>query len=86
MPKRTTVVLEDESYRRLVDESIKRYGTARAISKVINSMVEESSTRKESRKHAEFLKLLYSKKVAKTTAKEFERDRRKLSSRLESRV
>ena len=86
MPKRTTVVLEDESYRRLVDESIKRYGTARAISKVINSMVEESSTRKESGKHEEFLKLLYSKKVARTTAKEFERDRRKLSARLESRV
>ncbi|MDG6995176.1 MAG: hypothetical protein JRN52_04560 [Nitrososphaerota archaeon] len=83
MPKRTTVVLEDDSYKKLVEESIKRYGTARAISKVIDSLVEESV--KQPSKDDDILKLLYSKKVAKTTTKEFEKERRKLSARLESR-
>ncbi|MGA2877074.1 MAG: hypothetical protein ABSE82_16275 [Nitrososphaerales archaeon] len=82
MPKRTTLVLEDDSYKRLVDESIKRYGTARGISKVIDSMVKESTKRMG--KDDDILKLLYAKKVAKTTTKEFERERRNLSSRLET--
>jgi len=83
MPKRTTVVLQDGSYKRLVDESIKRYGTARAISKVIDSLVEESAVHSE--KDNDLLKLLYSKKVARTTSKDFEKERNKLSSRLEAR-
>jgi len=83
MPKRTTVVLEDDSYKKLVEESIRRFGTARAISKVINSMVEEAT--KHSGKQDELLKLLYSRKVAKTTAKDLEKDRRRLSMRLETR-
>jgi hypothetical protein len=83
MPKRTTVILDDDSYKRLINESIKRYGTSRAISKVINSLVKEST--KQSRKDDDLLRLLYSKKVAQTTTEDFRKDRSKLSSRLETR-
>jgi hypothetical protein len=78
MPKRTTLVLEDKVYERLVRESLKRYGTARNISKVVNDMVEEKTGRREG-----IMDLIYSEKIAETSAREFEQFRRKLSSRLD---
>ena len=53
------------------------------ILKVVDSLVKKST--KKIGKDDDLLKLLYAKKVAKTTAKELEKERRKLSSRLETR-
>jgi len=78
MPKRTTLVLDDKVYERLVKESLKRYGTARNISKVVNDMVEEKTEKKEG-----IMNLIYSEKIARTSAREFEQFRRKLSNRFE---
>lgn len=33
---RTTVHIEDELYKRLVEESLKKYGTTRNLSKILN--------------------------------------------------
>lgn len=78
MPKRTTLVLDDRVYERLVKESMKRYGNVRNISKVVNEMVEERSEKKP-----DIIDLIYSKKIAKTTAGEFEQFRRNLSDRFD---
>jgi hypothetical protein len=75
MPKRTTLILEDKVYERLVKESLSRYGSARKISKVVNEMVRK--------KTMDITKLIYSDKVARMSAREFEEFRRKLSARLE---
>lgn len=83
MPKRTTLVLDDATYTRLVEESLRRYGTPRAISKVVDTMVEESSRTSHREKERGLLKLLYANKVAKTTEQNFERDRRQLAKRFE---
>jgi uncharacterized HAD superfamily protein len=84
LPKRTTVVIQDDTYSKLVQESIQRFGNARAISKVIDAMVMES---KDAKKQAEkdIVRLLHSKKVAKVTQKELERDRYELSKSFENR-
>ena len=79
MPRRTTIQLDNDVYERLVKESLTRYGTVRAISKVLNEIL-----RKSFRDKGDILHLIYSEKVASTTAKEFERFRRDLSKRLES--
>ena len=79
MSKRTTLLLEDEVYERLVEESLRRYGTVRAVSRVLNELLKESFKGRE-----EIIRLIYSEKVAKTTAKEFEEFREDLSRRLES--
>jgi len=79
MSKRTTLLLEDEVYERLVEESLRRYGTVRAVSKVLNELLKESFKGRE-----EIIRLIYSEKIAKTTAKEFEEFREDLSRRLES--
>lgn len=39
---RTTVVIEDDLYRKLVEESVKRYGSTRKLSKLINEKLRES--------------------------------------------
>ncbi len=85
MPRRTTLVLDDSTYLRLVEESLRRYGTPRAISRVIDTMVEESARTSSSEREQSILKLLYSKKIAKTSSKEFEKDRRELSQRFEKK-
>jgi predicted CopG family antitoxin len=72
MPKRTTLVLDDAVYEKLVRESMKKYGNARNISKVVNDLVGGKKQRS-----ADLMKLIYSKKVAKTTAREFEQFRKK---------
>ena len=82
MPKRTTLVLDDKVYEKLVRQSMNRYGTARNLSKVVNDLVEEKSP---SEKREDLLKLIYSKKLAGTSTSEFEKFRRKLSARLERR-
>jgi len=79
MPRRTTVLLEEEVYEKLVEKSLTKYGTAKAISKVLNELLKESLQSKE-----QVLRLIYSEKTARTTAKELEESRRELSERLES--
>jgi len=85
MPRRTTVVIQDGTYAKLVEESLRRFGSARAVSKVIDEMVDEMSKAKQQEGQRDLLTLLHSKKVAKTSLKDFERDRGKLSTRLEDR-
>ncbi len=80
MPKRTTVILEDDIYERLVKESIRRYGTARALSKVLNELLRESLSGE-----SELIQLIYSEKLAEVSQEEFEEFRRELSRRLEGR-
>jgi len=84
MPKRTTIVIQDDTYSKLVQESIQRFGNARAISKVIDTMVKEN---KDAKKQAEkdIVRLLHSKKVAKVTQKELEWDRHEMSKSFENR-
>jgi predicted CopG family antitoxin len=77
MPKRTTLVPDDKVYERLVKESLKRYGTARSLSKVVNQIVEGTEQK------GDIMSLIYSEKIAKTSALEFEQFRRGLSKRLE---
>ena len=79
MPKRTSVLLEESVYEKLVEESLKRYGTVRAISKVLNELLRDALKGEK-----EIVRLIYSEKVAKTSAKEFEEFRRELSRRLEA--
>ncbi len=79
MSKRTTVSLNEEVYKKLVDESLKKYGTVRALSKVLNELLTETLKGEK-----EILRLIHSEKVARTSAKEFEEFRRSLSRRLES--
>ena len=81
MPKRTTVILEDEVYEKLLRESIRRYGNARNISKVINELLKRVF---EEDVKSELMRLIYSEKVANVTAKEFENFRRSLAKRFES--
>ena len=81
MPKRTTIILEDEVYEKLLKESIRRYGNARNISKVINELLKKVF---EEDVKSELVRLIYSEKVANVTAKEFEDFRRSLAKRFES--
>lgn len=79
MSKRTTVLLDEDIYKKLVEESLKRYGTVKGISKVLNELLKDALKVKK-----EIIRLIYSEKVARTTAREFEEFRRELSRRLES--
>jgi hypothetical protein len=86
MPKRkTTLVLEDTTYAKLLQESIRRFGTPRAVSKVVDSMVEESIASDWRKKDHGMLELLYSRKVAKVTSKQFELGRAEISRKFEDR-
>ncbi len=78
MSRRTSVILDDDIYEKLVRESLKRYGTPRAISRVLNELLREHLSGR-----AELLRLIHSKKVARTTAREFQEFRRELSERVE---
>ncbi|MEM4498246.1 MAG: hypothetical protein QW692_05420 [Nitrososphaerota archaeon] len=79
MPKRTTILLDEDVYKKIVEESLRRYGTTKALSEVVNQLI-----RKALRNESELLSLIFSDKIAKTTSKEFEEFRRKLSERLET--
>jgi predicted CopG family antitoxin len=76
MPRRTTVILDDDIYEKLVRESIRRYGTTRALSRVLNELLRESFSGRE-----ELIKLIYSEKIAQASVEELNRFRRELSRR-----
>jgi predicted CopG family antitoxin len=80
MPKRTTLILDDDVYRKLVEESVKRYGTVRALSKVVNELLRERFSSRE-----DLIKLIYSDKITWISTEDFERFRRELSERFELR-
>lgn len=79
MSRRTTILLNEDVYERLVQESVRRYKTTRAMSRVANELLQASL-----KGEADILNLIHSKKIAKTTAREFERFRRQVSKRLQS--
>jgi hypothetical protein len=74
MEKRTTVILERGVYEALVKESMEEYKTTKAISKVLNEILKKSL-----KNRGKLTELLHSKKVATTTAREFEEFREGLS-------
>ena len=79
MSKRTTIMLDEDVYKRLVEESLRRHKTTKAMSRVINELLKGAL-----KNEADILNLIFSEKITKTSAKEFEEFRRELSRRLES--
>lgn len=77
MERRTTVVLEKEVYDALVKESLEEYNSSKAISKVLNKIVKRTLTNK-----GKLSGILHSKRLIKTTAKEFEKFRRQLTEQV----
>ena len=47
MPKRVTILLDDSVYEAVVLESIRKYGTAKKISRVINEILAQHLLRKK---------------------------------------
>jgi len=80
MPRRTTILLDEDVYELLVRESIKRYGTARALSKVLNELIREALASRH-----ELLELIRSEKIVNISEEEFNQFRRKLSKRFTDR-
>ena len=39
---RTTVILDDEVYEKLVQKAVQRYGTAKSLSKLLNVLIRRS--------------------------------------------
>ncbi len=79
MSKRTTILLDDDIYQKLVSESLRRYKTTKAMSKVANELLKRAL-----KGESKVLDLVFSEKLAKTSAREFEALRRELSKRFES--
>ncbi len=79
MAKRTTILLDKKIYEELVSESVKKYGDARHISKVINDRLSSGRTSK-----AKLVKLAKGRKYAEISNREFEEFRSELSKRLDS--
>lgn len=79
MSRRTTILLDDDIYEKLVNESMRKYRTTKAMSRVANELL-----KKALKGETNVLELVFSKKLAKTNVKEFETFRRELSKRLES--
>ncbi len=80
MPKRTTIILDDDVYEMLVRESIRRYKSTRALSRVVNELL-----RKAIRSEDRLIELIYAPKLVKVTSRDFEEFRRELSRRIEDR-
>jgi len=80
MPRRTTVLLDEDIYEWLIRESIRRYGTSRALSKVLNEVLRRGLSSKN-----DLIKLIYSEKLVNVEQAELEDFRRKLSRRFEER-
>ncbi|MBI2184858.1 MAG: hypothetical protein HYU39_07875 [Thaumarchaeota archaeon] len=78
MTKKTTVLLDDSIYGRLAEESLKKYGTTKAMSRVLNEIL-----RKAMKDKGDIIRLIHLKKIAKTTSEEFEEFRKELSKRFE---
>ena len=79
MSRRTTILLDDDIYEKLVSESMRRYRTTKAMSRVANELLKRAL-----RGEANILDLVFSEKLAKTNVKEFETFRRELSKRFET--
>ena len=79
MSRRTTILLEEDLYRRLIEESVRRYGTSKGLSRVANELL-----RRALKGETDILNLIFSEKIARISAREFEESRRELSRRLES--
>ena len=84
MPKRTTLILDDDVYEGLVRESVKRYGTTRALSRVANELLRRA-LRGEGKGRDKLVKLLYRERYKRVSVEEFEEFRRELGRRLEER-
>lgn len=80
MPRRTTVILDDDVYERLVEESVKRHGSVRALSRVLNELLRERLSGRE-----ELVRLLYMDKVAEARPEDLEKLRREFSRRFVER-
>ncbi|RLG85977.1 MAG: hypothetical protein DRO39_04310 [Thermoprotei archaeon] len=80
MPRRTTVILDYDVYEALVQESVRRYGTARALSRVLNELLRERLGAEE-----ELLRLIYPEKLVEVEQDKVEELRRELSKGLEQR-
>jgi len=80
MPRRTTVILDDDAYEMLVLESIKRYGTPRALSKVLNELLREGL-----QATSELVQLLYKERFTWVSQESVEQLRRELGRRFEER-
>lgn len=78
MTKKTTVLLDDSIYGRLAEESLKKYGTTKVMSRVLNEIL-----RKAMKDKGDIIRLIHLKKIAKTTSEEFEEFRKELSKRFE---
>ena len=76
MVRRTTILLDEDIYELLVKESIKRYGTTRALSKVLNELLREALTSRHN-----LLELIYSEKIVNISEEQFSEFRRRLSKR-----
>ncbi len=79
MSRRTTILLDDDIYEKLVTESMRRYKTTKAMSRVANELLKRAL-----KGEAKVLDLVFSEKLAKTSTREFEAFRRGLSKRFES--
>lgn len=79
MSRRTTILLDDDIYEKLVNESMRRYRTTKAMSRVANELLKRAL-----KGEAKVLDTLFSEKLVKTNVKEFETFRRELSKRFES--
>ena len=80
MPKRTTIILDDDVYEILVKESMTRYGTMRALSRVLNELVKEAI---RLRWLVKVKSILRSEKKIKINVEGFYEFRKKLSKRFE---
>jgi predicted CopG family antitoxin len=79
MSRRTTILLDDDIYQKLVNESMRRYRTTKAMSKVANELLKRAL-----KGESKVLDLIFSEKLVKTNVKEFETFRRELAKRFES--
>ena len=80
MPRRTTLILDDDVYEALLRESLRRYGSSKALSRVVNELL-----RKALRDVGETVGLIYAERYAKVSVREFEGFRKRLSRELEER-
>ncbi|MGQ4891586.1 MAG: hypothetical protein ACP6IP_03755 [Candidatus Njordarchaeia archaeon] len=81
MPKKTVVLLDEDVYEVLINESISKYGTTRKMSKVLNELIRKAIKLEGI---LEIKKILSEKKKAKVTVDKFHRFRKELSKRFES--
>jgi hypothetical protein len=78
MPRRTTILLDEDIYHKVVNESLRRHKTTKAMPRVANELLEGAL-----KGETKILDLVFSEKLAETSGPEFEAFRRGLSRRLE---